>query len=133
LKITILTFSFSKTKGVCTRFIVARIQNAIRSFTRSGTAQVSIMLPITIFSKFEKYASKFFELNENLTKFIIEHYKTHTSEKPFKCYICNMVFAQKGSLFKHIKTRSKAGDDHGYTLFMQNYHGRNYNSKNLMK
>jgi hypothetical protein len=81
----------------------------------------------------QKYASELFESNEGLTKFIIEHYKTHTNEKPFECYVCNMVFAQKGSLFKHIKTRSKAGDDHGYTLFMQNYHGRNYNSKNLMK
>lgn len=56
-----------------------------------------------------------------------EHYKTHTKEKPFECFVCGMYFAQKGSLFKHIKAKSKRGDDHGYSYFMDKYHGKKLN------
>ena len=53
-----------------------------------------------------------------------EHYKTHTKVKPFECIAWRMLFAQKGSLFKHIKAKSRKGVDHGYTHFMSQEHGR---------
>jgi len=56
-----------------------------------------------------------------------EHYKTHTKEKPFECLVCGMFFAQKGSLFKHIKAKVRRGDDHGYTDYLQRYHYKKAN------
>ncbi|CAI2370844.1 unnamed protein product [Moneuplotes crassus] len=37
---------------------------------------------------------------------ILDHFKTHTGDKPFKCITCQKSFTQKGNLLKHRKLHS---------------------------
>jgi len=53
-----------------------------------------------------------------------EHYKKHSKVKPFKCNVCDTFFAQKGSLFKHIKIKRSTEDDHGYAQFVKYMHNK---------
>mmetsp|Transcript_12750 Transcript_12750/g.11305 ORF Transcript_12750/g.11305 Transcript_12750/m.11305 type:complete len:141 (+) Transcript_12750:920-1342(+) len=53
-----------------------------------------------------------------------EHYKTHTEEKPYECTACDMVFAQRGSLFKHIKAKVRKGENHGYDQYLRTLHNK---------
>ena len=38
---------------------------------------------------------------------ILDHFKVHTGEKPFKCPACKRAFSQKGNLTKHLKLHAK--------------------------
>lgn len=38
---------------------------------------------------------------------ILDHFKVHTGEKPFKCAACKRAFSQKGNLTKHLKLHIK--------------------------
>lgn len=38
---------------------------------------------------------------------ILDHFKVHTGEKPFKCAACKRSFSQKGNLTKHLKLHVK--------------------------
>jgi uncharacterized Zn-finger protein len=35
-----------------------------------------------------------------------QHIRTHTSDKPYKCDLCDMGFRQKGNLQRHIKVHT---------------------------
>ncbi|KAJ3201042.1 hypothetical protein HDU82_008410 [Entophlyctis luteolus] len=41
------------------------------------------------------------------------HLRVHTREKPFKCYICNTAFTQKGNLKTHITNHLRANKEPG--------------------
>lgn len=38
---------------------------------------------------------------------ILDHFKVHTGEKPFRCEACKRAFSQKGNLTKHLKLHVK--------------------------
>ena len=50
-----------------------------------------------------------------------EHFKSHSHAKPFECPHCGKMFSQKGSLMKHIKTKSENGEYHSYDKFLAIY------------
>ena len=50
-----------------------------------------------------------------------EHFKSHSHAKPFGCPHWGKKFSQKGSLLKHIKSKSKDGSYHGYDKFLVKY------------